>query len=332
MSIPKVSVIIPVYNSEKYIDKCLGSVMSQRYENLEIIVIDDGSTDESLSIINANAEKDSRIKVITQENMGVSAARNAGINEACGDYITFIDSDDYVGQMYIYRMMRCAIKNDSDMVISGLLMQRPDGTVINSVVPRYYKKGEHEEWAFRMSAVACHLYKKELWDKYDIRFHLGVRGEDMPISLFFSYVSRNISVVKHADYYYVQHESSAMHSFKKQDKSFLPYDALEDVMKKVDALGKTEKDNFYELFVLRILATMIDIARGATKEEARTLADYIKRILDTYHPQCYKNPLIKLGSKLDIPFSQKMIVKVLVRAYRMNKIYPLVYSFVRIAG
>ncbi len=343
MEKPLVSVIIPVYNNEKYLDKCIKSVCNQKYDNLEIILINDGSEDHSQSILEKWAGKDKRIVLISQENKGVSVARNAGLDRASGEYITFIDGDDYVGPMYIFRMLASALKYGSDMVISGLLMERPDGTVIRSIIPGRYEKARHEEWTFRMSAVACHLYKRSLWEESGIRFYPGVRGEDMPVALFFSAACQNISLVRRADYYYVQHESSAMHSFKKRDKSFLPYEALEESIKKVqeffrDDAEKKRADNdshikrkqFHELFVLRILSTMIDIARGATKEEASQLADYIKRILDTFYPECYRNPLTGLFSRLDIPFGQKAAVKVLATAYKMNMIKILVYIMCKI--
>ena len=91
---PKVSVIIPVYNVEKYLQKCLDSVINQTYKNLEIICVDDGSPDNSGGILDAYAQNDSRIIVIHQENAGVSAARNRGLDAATGEYIAFVDSDD----------------------------------------------------------------------------------------------------------------------------------------------------------------------------------------------------------------------------------------------
>ena len=90
-----ISVIVPVYNAEKYLADCVQSIISQTYRNLEIILVDDGSKDSSGSICDSFAEKDSRIKVIHQENAGVSAARNHGLDECHGEYVSFVDSDDY---------------------------------------------------------------------------------------------------------------------------------------------------------------------------------------------------------------------------------------------
>ena len=98
---PLVSVIIPVYNVEKYLRRCLNSVIDQEYKNIEIILVNDGSTDNSLEIAISYKEKDKRIKVFSQENQGLSAARNMGLDKSHGEYITFIDSDDYVSKDYV---------------------------------------------------------------------------------------------------------------------------------------------------------------------------------------------------------------------------------------
>lgn len=101
---PLISIIVPVYNSAKYLPKCLDSIISQTYQNLEIILVNDGSTDNSEKIINTYAKKDSRIKTITQKNQGQSSARNAGLKEAKGSYISFVDSDDQINPSFISKL------------------------------------------------------------------------------------------------------------------------------------------------------------------------------------------------------------------------------------
>ncbi|MDO4742207.1 MAG: glycosyltransferase [Candidatus Saccharibacteria bacterium] len=118
---PKVSIIIPIYNTSKYLSKCLDRVINQTYHNLEIILIDDGSTDGSAQIINSYAKKDSRIKVIHQKNSGQSAARNAGLKIATGDYLNFIDSDDVVAKTFIEELLKPYLKNlNTSLTVCGL--------------------------------------------------------------------------------------------------------------------------------------------------------------------------------------------------------------------
>ncbi len=320
----KVSIIVPAYNHENLIEKCIRSIMAQSYKYLEILVIDDGSTDKTGNILDTIADQDLRIRVIHQANSGVSVARNRGIEVATGDYITFIDGDDYVGKTYIEKLVSCAIQNEAEMVICGLTKVTKNGSILEKIIPGNYESFTHEEWTFRISAVCSHLYKKELWDKYGIRFSTGVRGEDMPISLFFSAMSKNIHTIQDCEYFYVQHENSAMHCFRGLGKYKLPYSAIEEVISTVQSVGLINSQENFELFVMRILATCyFQLAIGASREKMKELCDYIVRILQQYFPLYYKNSKAKLNAKIDVPISQKMAVKLLIVLARTRMIYPV---------
>ena len=113
----KYSVIIPVYNSEKTIDRCLQSLLSQKRADVEIIVIDDGSEDRSGEILSKYAEKNNTLILLRQENSGVSVARNTGIEKASGDYILFVDSDDFVSDDYFYALDQMGNQTDDDLIV-----------------------------------------------------------------------------------------------------------------------------------------------------------------------------------------------------------------------
>lgn len=112
----KVSIIVPVYNNELYLEKCLDSIINQTYKNIEIILINDGSTDNSLNILRKYEKKDKRIIIIDKKNEGVSIARNAGIKKSTGEYITFVDSDDYIDLNFIEELHNAMINNNVDLV------------------------------------------------------------------------------------------------------------------------------------------------------------------------------------------------------------------------
>ncbi|MCC3869656.1 glycosyltransferase family 2 protein [Terrisporobacter mayombei] len=112
-----ISVVVPVYNAEKYLDKCIQSIINQKYRNLEIILVDDGSKDNSLEICKKYAEKDKRIKVINKENGGVSTARNIGIEVANGDFMAFVDSDDYIDENMYFNMMQKSNEHECDVIM-----------------------------------------------------------------------------------------------------------------------------------------------------------------------------------------------------------------------
>lgn len=124
-----VSVIIPVYNTEKYIKKCLRSVVQQSYKELEIIIINDGSTDASLDICKKLAIEDNRIQIISIENSGVSKARNQGLLLAKGEYVCFVDADDYIDRDYIEKYVKIAFETNADIVIGGILEEKNGKTV-----------------------------------------------------------------------------------------------------------------------------------------------------------------------------------------------------------
>lgn len=131
MSTPKISIIVPVYNLENYIEKAINQLTSQTYKNLEIILVDDGSTDKSLELCNTFAKSDNRIVVIHQENRGVSVARNTGIKYATGEYIGFFDGDDDIESDIFEFLYNNLVKNNADISICGVTIINPDNSVNN---------------------------------------------------------------------------------------------------------------------------------------------------------------------------------------------------------
>ena len=122
-----ISVIVPVYKTEKFLSDCIKSILNQTYHDLEVILVNDGSPDSSGQICEEYAKKDSRIKVIHQENAGVASARNTGLNLAAGEYITFVDSDDYICPQMYEEMLKCAKKNHCDLVMCDCMKVYSDG-------------------------------------------------------------------------------------------------------------------------------------------------------------------------------------------------------------
>ncbi len=311
-----VSIIIPVYNAEAYLEKCLKSILRQSYPALEVLAVDDGSTDGSLAVLEAYARRDPRLHIIHQENRGVSAARNAALDRAAGEYLTFIDADDYIARSYIEAFVHRMEETGADMIVGGLTYVNPDGRVIRKLIPDSYEAGRHEEWVMKISAVAAHFYRRELWEKRPMRFAEGVRGEDMPVALYFRGVCDKIDVLPSGGYAYVQHEGSAMHSFRGLKTWLLPLDALEQALEAVreEKGAGIAQDEWMCLFTLRILATCyFDLARGADRQKKRELGETIYRIMEEYFPAYRKNKLVSLRAQTTFPFAQKAAVWLLVR-------------------
>lgn len=172
----KVSIIIPIYNAESHLKRCIGSAVEQTYGDLEIILVNDGSTDTSANICRSFADKDPRIVLIDQKNTGVSAARNKALDIATGDLITFIDSDDHVYEDYVEYMVRLFEQYGSDITCTGQIRDQKaedepeliEGT--EACLKRYLTTNDI------FPAVWGKLYKKEVFD--GIRFPVGKRYED----------------------------------------------------------------------------------------------------------------------------------------------------------
>lgn len=184
---PKISVIVPVYNVEKYLSKCLHSLVEQTFKDVEIICINDGSTDNSVSILNNFACSDLRIKVITQENSGVSAARNLGISNSCGEYIMFLDGDDYYLKNTCKTAYEQILKNGADIGVFGITEQYGLISIpcrVNKNIKKVCQKScEVDLWKFQTYSVNK-IYKKNFILEHNIKFPTGIKtSEDAIFSL-----------------------------------------------------------------------------------------------------------------------------------------------------
>ncbi len=211
----KVSIIVPVYQVEKYIEKCLNSLINQTYKNIEIILIDDGSQDRSGEICDEFANRDSRIRVFHKKNEGVSVARNIGIENSNGEYITFVDSDDYVDRNYVEELINSCVNNDSDISFCGVQNENENGEI--STITRQIEKKLHGNAMLKemfdekyfVSVCWAKLYKKSVIG--NIRFDSNMRiAEDLK---FLYEISKNVnnSYINTLQpmYHFLQRENSA---------------------------------------------------------------------------------------------------------------------------
>lgn len=154
---PEVSIIVPIYNVEKYLRRCIDSILNQTFEDFELILIDDGSTDDSASICEEYVIKDKRVKYIYQDNRGVSEARNKGIESCCGKYIQFIDSDDYVDRDFIEILIKKIKKDKSDIAFIGFYNEYDNGEVYNK------KVYDNSLMTDKVKKYCLKLYEKDLF-------------------------------------------------------------------------------------------------------------------------------------------------------------------------
>lgn len=222
-----ISIIVPVFNAEKYIVECLNSIICQSYKNLEILLIDDGSTDNSGSICDEFAKKDNRIKVIHKENGGVSSARNIGLKLAQGTYVSFVDSDDCVDKEYIAALYEKIVKTNSDISFCGYSkLINKKLFEVKELLPEYINVDIQDKafveffcrfFSFReyIFGSCCRiLFKKELAN--GVCFDLNIKAsEDLLFLVNIMLKSKTITSVSQQLYFYRQTSVSTSHSYKK---------------------------------------------------------------------------------------------------------------------
>ena len=215
----KISVIVPVYKVEKYLHKCVDSIISQTYENLEIILVDDGSPDNCPQICDEYAKKDSRIRVIHKENEGISATRNTGIQAAQGEYIGFIDSDDYVAPQMFEKLYNAIKKHDADISICNFYYTDDNGNILdkddirlpikdeyisgNKVLSEKFFMDKRHYWIVPWNK----LYRREVLK--NVKYPVGKVHEDEDVAAHI-YHGNMVECISDRLIYYVQRQGSIM--------------------------------------------------------------------------------------------------------------------------
>ncbi|MEK1482565.1 glycosyltransferase [Limosilactobacillus fermentum] len=206
-----------MYNTSKYLSRCLDSILKQTYKNIEIIIIDDGSTDDSLKIIRGYAKRNSAIKYFTQNNSGQATARNKGIKYADGEYIMFVDSDDYVSNDFCEVAYNSIYNNYSEIAFFDMYAGRNNSfqKITFNLNEGYVSKENALSTTIDSSFPVNKIYKLSLFD--NINYPEDAKYEDLFTTYKLIDASQRVSYVKKALYYYVQRDNSTVHHFTTQN-------------------------------------------------------------------------------------------------------------------
>ena len=299
---PIISIIVPVYNVEKYVAKCIESIIKQDMEEIELLMIDDGSTDNSGKICDEWAAKDSRIKVMHIENRGVSSARNLGLELAQGEYIGFVDSDDYIHKSMYRVLYNTLIEEHADMVVCDFAkVYEGEKTPVNEQEHiDIYKFTNmealmqlHKE-SFKWNIVVNKLYKRELFK--EVRFTEGIIFEDMDIMHKIIYQCEKILYINQTYYYYYQRSGSILRSeytLKKIDK----VKVLEDRMRFAMQIKNKEFRQATEKLYIDALFHNYVVMRFVLKMLPKQ-AKIIKKGYTSFIPNLLANPNFGLKHKI----------------------------------
>ena len=290
-----ISVIVPVYKVEKYLNKCIESIVNQTYKNLEIILVDDGSPDECGKICDNYAQKDMRIKVIHKENGGLSDARNAGIEVASGIYIAFVDSDDYVSYDYIEYMYKMLINGNAKLAICGVQeiwkntrIEEENNINMEELTPKEAFENLLFDKGIKVSAYAK-LYHKSLWEEN--RFPKGKVYEDTAIIYKVIEEAKKIVYGSKKCYYYIARVGSIS---KQQGYNRNEEDYIEHTKKMLEFIEKEYPElkiaiHRFDLYAkFRILRMLIFTEPRNRKMEKEIIREIKKNQREVFF--CKKTP------------------------------------------
>lgn len=312
MDRPLISVIVPVYNVEKYLDRCVKSITNQTYKSLEIILVDDGSPDSSPQICDEWAQRDSRIKVIHKQNGGAASARNTGLDNAGGDFIGFVDADDYIDPDMYENMISELLENNADACRCGIIREADDGSTENWGTGIFDVRvmGKQQLLADVGEAVGIvpvhvgnKLFKKECIGniRFDTRFRFA---ED---TLFNFMVAKNIGKIVYHDinrYHYMVNDSSITSNginennfdehrvmdtiFEMADEKTLPHCIKGDVLKSFRTLRQIVQSGQYMQRFDEIRKRIVSHRKDILKSNIYSYTTKLLTILLTVSPSGYK--------------------------------------------
>ncbi|SFO26667.1 Glycosyltransferase involved in cell wall bisynthesis [Pseudobutyrivibrio sp. UC1225] len=294
-----VSIILPIYNVEKYLDRCMNSVLNQSYKNIEVIMVDDGAKDSCPEKCEDWAKKDSRVKVVHKQNAGLGEARNTGLEYVNGEFVFFLDSDDYVSEDLVESCLRIQEEKDSDVVLYGFSRVDRDGNVYKSNVPQSEKKhyvGEEIKndvlpallaskgktvsglW---MSAWCC-MYKKATIDSINWEFvsERVIIAEDVYSLLQYYRAVNVVSIIDKPMYFYCDNDASLTHVYRPDRIDKINYFLRE-------TLSKVEEYNYgslieecvcflYSSFMIAALKMVVTADNASFIEKRKMLVKCIK--------------------------------------------------------
>mgnify|MGYP004617542387 FL=1 len=306
-----ISVIVPVYNVEKYIEKCLKSLVEQTLKNIEIIIVNDGSTDNSKKIISKFAEKYSNIKYYEKTNGGLSSARNYGIKYANGEYVAFLDSDDYVEKNLYELMYKKALQENSDMVECDFIWEYygKNGEIVKTKKDKRKKFKTLNQYVKNARVVAWNkLIKKQIIDDFNIRFPEGLIYEDIE---FFYKLFPHLNKISYVNIYgihYVQRNGSILNS--NPEKIGDIFKILDNVIKYYRDLDIYENEMKYRYRRILLGSSMKRILKIKDKKMKKNF--FLKTLKSLNMKQKNEKKSIVFGiTKLDIGGAERVLVDII---------------------
>lgn len=308
MEIPKLSIIVPVYNGEKYIKKCLDSIKSQTIKNFEIIIVNDGSTDSSEQIILEYKKTNLEINIIyvKKDNGGLSDARNYGVTHATGRYISFIDVDDYIDKD-LYKNLERYMDAEIDLIKFKMQIINESGEMIKKIDGPVFEKCTGEEGFEKLCTIdkyidpACiYLYKREFFINNQFKYELGTYHEDFGLTPLIIIKAKSFVSTNQYGYYYLQTQNSITRNDNNEKRIKKAKDVLKHYDNMINKIQNINVNNKTKYLIKRYYTNTVILKVKELVNENEELKKYIKEIKKR---KMYKN--IK-------PYNVKQFIKRLI--------------------
>lgn len=302
----KVTLIIPIFNVEKYVAEAIESAINQTYENIEIILVDDGSTDNSGKICDSYLEKDNRIKVIHKNNGGLSDARNAGLNSMTGEFVMFLDGDDFLEKDAIEKMKQAIVEKNADYVIGNYINATEEGEKWENPIFNYEKYkpfklsiNDYKNSFFIMNSSVCNkIFRKTFIDGLNLRFMVGLPAEDAIFTTYCFIKSSNVYYIPNLVFNYRQRKGGSISSSCSKEY----FDGINKAYRVIyENFANNNKLGYYRYFYAKsmnyIIYKFIDTDLLTSEERIEVLKN-----MQWFY---------KLTNELEVPPCQKSIQKLI---------------------
>ncbi len=286
MNNPKISVIVPIYNAEQYLRKCLDSIINQEYKNLEIILVNDGSTDRSKNIIQEYKNKDPRIMAIDKKNGGIGSAYRVAFEEMTGDYVSFVDSDDYIALEMYEELTTIIVDKEADMIQFGMYRFDEHGNIYSTELPGDASINENQNILFehftkiKTPSLACRIFRAELFKDIKI-FNKSVGVDETTYIQLITKCESYVTTDK--AYYYVYHrQGSVSRATYTSEKIREGIQVHEFIIKHIEACNNSFINYAYIKYLKYIILVGVELGKVKAHKDNE---DYetLKRIFNNYY-------------------------------------------------
>lgn len=321
----KVTLIVPVYNSEKYIGKCLDSILNQTYTNFEILVINDGSKDNSQQVIDNYKKKYPNIIIaVEQQNKGVAITRNESIKRANGDYIMFVDNDDFLDKDYVETFVKAIEDGEYDVVLGGYRRPNEKGKIIKKL------SLQDEEWSkFMIMAPWAKIYRKQYLIDNNIEFLSVNLGEDIYFNLKAMLISKKIKIISYIGYNWFFNTTSVSNTTQKNITQLQVYELLNNCYDMVRDEGLLDKK--YDIIKTHFTRYIVWLISFSTKKLSYKIIseeyDKLFEWLEERFPDYKKNKMITYTNPKGELFSIRLLTKTFLIFNSMHLGKLLVYFY-----